>query len=178
MPCMTNPSPELRARMAAGTSVEDDLGWALGVVFRRYAKAAAAALADMPGGARGYQVLATVVFEGPRRQLDLAQHLGVDRTVMTYLLDDLEKAALVERQPDPADRRARLIAPTDMGLNTLCDLETKLAAAEDEVLGSLEESERQVFRTLLQRVAVKADSVDHLHNACEVADELGVTAEY
>jgi DNA-binding MarR family transcriptional regulator len=174
---MTSPSPEVRARMAAGTSVEDDLGWALGVVFRRYAKAAAAALADMPGGPRGYQVLATVVFEGPRRQLDLAQHLGVDRTVMTYLLDDLEKADLVERQPDRADRRARLIAPTEVGRNALCDLEKKLVAAEAEVLGSLEESERKVFRTLLQRAAVNADSVEHLHNACEVADELGVTAD-
>lgn len=175
MPAMTSPSPEVRARIAAGTSVEDDLGWALGVVFRRYAKAAAAALADTPGGPRGYQVLATVVFEGPRRQLDLAQHLGVDRTVMTYLLDDLEKAALVERQPDPADRRARLIAPTGVGRSTLCALETKLVAAEDEVLGSLDKSERQVFRTLLQRVAVKADSVEHLHDACEVAEELAVT---
>ncbi|HEY0692913.1 MAG TPA: MarR family winged helix-turn-helix transcriptional regulator [Kribbella sp.] len=175
---MTSPSPEVRARLAAGTSVEDDLGWALGVVFRRYAKAAAAALAEMPGGPRGYQVLATVVLEGPRRQLDLAQHLGVDRTVMTYLLDDLEKAALVERQSDPADRRARLIAPTEVGRRTLCELETELAAAEGDVLGSLGESERQVFRTLLQRVAVQADSVEHLHNACEVADELGVTADH
>jgi DNA-binding MarR family transcriptional regulator len=96
---------------------------------------------------------------------------------MTYLLDDLEKADLVERQPDRADRRARLIAPTEVGRGALCDLEKKLVAAEAEVLGSLEESERKVFRTLLQRAAVNADSVEHLHNACEVADELGVTAD-
>src|SRR5262249_494845 len=108
---MTSTSPELGTRgprgvEPSGAPVESDLGWALGVVFRRYAKAATAALDDVPGGPRGYQVLATTNSEGPKRQLDLAAQLGVDRTVMTYLLDDLEKAGLVQRRPDPADRRA------------------------------------------------------------------------
>lgn len=168
---MTSSSPEVSARAARGTSVEADLGWALGVVFRRYAKAAADALDDVPGGPRGYQVLATTVGEGPKRQLDLAAHLGVDRTVMTYLLDDLENAGLVQRQPDPADRRARLILPTDQGAERLCDLERRLQEREEAVLGSLDESERTVFRMLLQRVAVTADQVDPLHNACALADE-------
>lgn len=182
MNLVTSPSPEVLAGPAAGTRgvaagpgatrVEADLGWALGVVFRRYAKSAAAALEDVPGGPRGYQVLATANTEGPKRQLDLAAQLGVDRTVMTYLLDDLEKAELVQRQPDPADRRARLIMSTELGRDTLCDLEARLEAAEHEVLGSLTESERQLFRTLLQRVAVKADSVEHLTNACDVVEDV------
>ena len=169
-------SPETRATRgadastASGAPVESDLGWALGVVFRRYAKAAAAALDGVPGGPRGYQVLATAHSEGPKRQLDLAAHLGVDRTVMTYLLDDLESAGLVQRRPDPADRRARLIAPTEKGVDTLCDLERRLATAEDEVLGILDESDRVSFRLLLQRVARKADAVDPLHNACTLAE--------
>lgn len=171
---MTSPASEVRSR-AAGSPVEEDLGWALGVVFKRYAKAAAEALADVPGGPRGYQVLATSIADGPKRQLDLAQHLSVDRTVMTYLLDDLEKAGLVERQPDPADRRARLIAPTEAGRAALCEMENRLGDAEAEVLGSLQESERQLFRSLLQRVAVRASTVEQLDNPCSVAQDLGVT---
>lgn len=171
MGSMTSSSPEVSARAARGTSVEADLGWALGVVFRRYAKAAAEALEEVPGGPRGYQVLATTVGEGPKRQLDLAAHLGVDRTVMTYLLDDLEKAGLVQRQPDPADRRARLIQPTEQGREKLCDLERRLQEREESVLGSLDEGERMVFRMLLQRVAVKAEQIDPLHNACSLAEE-------
>ncbi len=158
-------------QVASGAPVESDLGWALGVVFRRYAKAAATALDDVPGGPRGYQVLATTVAEGPRRQLDLAAQLGVDRTVMTYLLDDLEKADLVQRQPDPADRRARLIVPTDQGKETLCAMERSLTTAEDEILGSLDQAERSSFRMLLQRVAMKANAIDPVHNACDLADE-------
>jgi DNA-binding MarR family transcriptional regulator len=176
---VSSSSPEVVTRTArgveppaaSGAPVESDLGWALGVVFRRYAKAATAALDDVPGGPRGYQVLATTNAEGPKRQLDLAAQLGVDRTVMTYLLDDLEKAGLVERHPDPADRRARLIVPTEQGADTLCDLERRLATAEQEVLGILDEAERSSFRMLLQRVAMKANTVDPLHNACDLADE-------
>ena len=157
-------------QVASGAPVESDLGWALGVVFRRYAKAAAAALEDVPGGPRGYQVLATTVAEGPRRQLDLAAQLAVDRTVMTYLLDDLEKADLVQRQADPADRRARLIVPTDQGKEVLCEMERRLSTAEDEVLGSLDQGERSSFRLLLQRVAMKANAIDPVPNACDLAD--------
>ncbi len=184
---MTSTSPDVKGRIArevarrgaggaepgvaSGAPVESDLGWALGVVFRRYAKAAAAALEEVPGGPRGYQVLATTVAEGPRRQLDLAAQLGVDRTVMTYLLDDLEKTDLVQRQADPADRRARLIVPTDQGKEVLCEMERRLSTAEDEILGSLDQAERSSFRLLLQRVAVKANAVDPIHNACDLADE-------
>ncbi|MEU4389444.1 MarR family transcriptional regulator [Kribbella sp. NPDC023855] len=168
---MTSSTPEAGTRAARGTSVEADLGWALGVVFRRYAKTAAEALGGVPGGPRGYQVLATSVSEGPKRQLDLAGQLGVDRTVMTYLLDDLEKAGLVQRQADPSDRRARLIVPTEQGRETLCDLERRLSASEDAVMGSLDDGERMIFRMLLQRIAVQADQADPLHNACHLADE-------
>jgi DNA-binding MarR family transcriptional regulator len=176
---MTSTPPEVATRSArglaprttSGAPVESDLGWALGVVFRRYAKAAAAALDDVPGGPRGYQVLATTNAEGPKRQLDLAAQLGVDRTVMTYLLDDLEKAGLVQRRPDPADRRARLIVPTEQGIETLCEMERRLATAEEDVLGSLDEAERSSFRMLLQRVAMKANAIDPIHNACDLADE-------
>jgi DNA-binding MarR family transcriptional regulator len=98
-----------------GGALRDDLGWGLGVLFRSYAKAATAAFAELPGGPRGYQVLATASRGEPGSQLKLAHHLGVDRTVMTYLLDDLEGAGLIERRPDPADRRARRILVTALG---------------------------------------------------------------
>jgi len=51
-------------------------------------------------------VLVAAARGNARNQLALAQQLGVDRTVMTYLIDDLERAGYVERRPDPADRRS------------------------------------------------------------------------
>ena len=100
---------------AAACTLSNDLGWALGAVFRGYVKATHEALADLPGGPRGYQVLAAAAGDEHGSQLALAQRLGVDRTVMTYLLDSLAEAGLVERRPDPADRRARRVVATARG---------------------------------------------------------------
>jgi DNA-binding MarR family transcriptional regulator len=150
---------------------EDDLGWALGVVFRRYDVAAKDVLADVPGGPRGYQVLARTSWQTPPRQLSLAQDLGIDRTVMTYLLDDLEKAGLVERNPDPADRRARLVTVTQAGVSLVNRVQAGLHAAEAQVLGNLPEQERAAFRSMLQRV-VDADPAGHGADACAVVEEV------
>jgi DNA-binding MarR family transcriptional regulator len=150
-------------------NVESDLGWALGTVTRSYLRIAAEAVADLPGGPRGYQVLSSAAKGDAGTQLAMAQRLGVDRTVMTYLLDDLEKAGLVERKPDPADRRARRVLLTEDGRARLCDVERRLRRVEDHVLGPLDATERDTLRTLLQRVAVATgDRVD----ACTAAQEI------
>jgi DNA-binding MarR family transcriptional regulator len=152
----------------------DDLGWALGVVFRGYVKAANAAFAGLPGGPRGYQVLAAATRGGVGRQLELAQHLGVDRTVMTYLLDDLEGAGLIERRPDPADRRARRIVATPAGRQQLADLDRRLREAERHVLAGLDsDADRQAFRALLRQLATHADTLDPAPGACGIAQEVG-----
>src|SRR3954465_14953413 len=106
-------APETPAEIAE--DVQADLGWALGVVLRGYAKSAQTVIAEVPGGPRGFQGLASAVAGTAPTQLALANKLGIDRTVMTYLLDDLEQAGLIERQPDPADRRARRVVATEAG---------------------------------------------------------------
>jgi DNA-binding MarR family transcriptional regulator len=68
-------------------------------------------------------------------------------------MDDPEKAGLVHCQPDPADRRARLIVATEQGKETLCDLERRLAEAERDVLGGLDGGERLMLRMMLQLAA-------------------------
>jgi DNA-binding MarR family transcriptional regulator len=158
------------AARGCGGALSDDLGWALGVLFRAYSKAASVAFADVPGGARGFQVLTAVGRSDPRSQLELANHLGVDRTVMTYLLDDLERAGLIERRPDPADRRARRIVATAAGSELGCHLAKRLMAAEEHVLAGLDApGERDTFRALLQRLATRANDLDPVHNACDLA---------
>ncbi len=137
-----------------------DLGWALGVVFRSYALAASAVFAALPGGVRGYQVLAATAYASPRSQLALAQQLGVDRTAMTYLLDALEQAGLLTREPDPTDRRARRLVVTGAGRDLVARLEQELSAVEGDVLAALDEQERASFRGLLARVAIHADLRD------------------
>lgn len=155
---------------ACGGALSDDLGWALGVVFRSYAKSATAAFSELPGGPRGYQVLTAASRGEPGSQLELAHHLGVDRTVMTYLLDDLEGAGLIERHPDPADRRARRILVTAAGRERLADLDRRLRAAEQQVLAGLgNDADRQAFRMLLRQLATHANALDPAPSACTIA---------
>jgi DNA-binding MarR family transcriptional regulator len=143
------------------------------VVFRGYVKATHEALADLPGGPRGYQVLAAAAGDGHGSQLALAQHLGVDRTVMTYLLDDLEAARLIERRPDPADRRARRIVATPDGRSCLTRLDERLRAAEEQLLSGLDAGpDRQVFRTLLRRLALHASAGEPVRTACDAAADV------
>ena len=149
-------------------AVEADLGWTLGAVMRTYLRTTAGALAEVPGGPRGYQVLAGLRDEPPT-QLVLARRLGLDRTVMTHLLDDLERAGLVERRPDPADRRARRIIATAAGAALLDALDGRLATVEDAVLAPLDPVERRTLRALLSKVATAGCPPA---DACTVAQEM------
>ena len=154
--------------MDTPSSVEDELGWALGAIMRSYLRVAGGAVADVPGGPRGYLVLATVGQGELSTQLALAQHLGIDRTAMTYLLDDLENAGLLERRPDPSDRRARLVTLTETGLSRLCELQRGLHQAEEGLLEPLAHEERTVLRELLQRLAMTMTPA----NPCQMIHQL------
>jgi DNA-binding MarR family transcriptional regulator len=148
---------------------EDDLGLALSVVLRAYLDAATAVFADICGGPRGYQILAGAAHHAPPTQGALAQQLGIDRSVLTYLLDDLEAGRLIERRPDPADRRARRIVLTKAGEATLAKLSKRLEAAEKHALRGLEETEQKVLRELLWRASSTAATGE---SACEVVADV------
>jgi DNA-binding MarR family transcriptional regulator len=137
---------------------QDDFGLALSLVLRAYLDAAGAVVADLPGGSRGYHVLTSAAYACPPTQLALAQQLGIDRSVLTYLLDDLESAGLIQRQPDPADRRARRIVVTPSGHSRLKRLQRDLVSAESFALRGLDVAEQQTLRALLRRASTTQDA--------------------
>jgi DNA-binding MarR family transcriptional regulator len=152
--------------------LDQDLGFTLGVVYRAYRKAATGTLCEIPGGPRGYQVLVAAIQRQADGQGALADRLGVDRTVMTYLIDDLEKAGLVERRADPLDRRSRHIVATPLGGQCWAETEQRLRQVEEQVLAPLQEAERETFRSLLQRLATRANELDPVDSACVVAADV------
>lgn len=147
---------EVEQTPSCAGALAGDLGWGLGVFLRAYARAARAAVADLPGGPRGYQILSVAAQGAVGSQLALAQDLGVDRTVMTYLLDDLEAAKLIERRPDPADRRARRVVTTQRGTELLASLNDRLRAAEGDLLAPLDPEARETFRAQVRLLATQA----------------------
>lgn len=162
---MTETTPDARQ------SADVDFGQALAALLRRYLDGAREAVDDLPGGPRGYQVLlnasgGTLSGVTCSNQATIAQRLGIDRTVMTYLVDDLERAGMVERRPDPADRRARQVVRTRKGETVMNAATERVRAVEDVVLGGLSVADAEVFRRLLANAAVDAPPVDH--SACDV----------
>ncbi|WP_406069163.1 MarR family winged helix-turn-helix transcriptional regulator [Micromonospora sp. NBC_01638] len=152
--------------------LDDDLGWMLGVVFRGYVRAAEHALTDFPGGPRGYQLL-TAAINGPaRNQGAIAEELGIDRTVLTYLIDDLERPGFVARRADPADRRSRLVDVTEVGRAAWEQRRLALRQVESHLLGALAPAESATLRALLQQVACSAQAVDPLRDLCEVVAQV------
>lgn len=156
----------------AGTATERssvDFGQALGSILRSYLDNARDSLSELPGGPRGYQVMSVVSGGACGNQAMIAEQLGIDRTVMTYLVDDLEKAGLVERQPDPADRRARQVRLTVKGSKAFAAASDRIAQVERAVLGNLPDADAELFRQLLARVAADGPVVDAC-DASAVAD--------
>jgi DNA-binding MarR family transcriptional regulator len=117
-------------------------------------------------------VLRSAAGETPSTQLAIAQQLGVDRTVMTYLLDDLEGEGLIERLADPSDRRVRRIAATAKGRARLAELRERLAEAERRSLSGLAESEQATLRELANRLGRVAAVGESPTAICGMADDM------
>jgi DNA-binding MarR family transcriptional regulator len=82
----------------------------------------------------------------------LAQKLKCEPSNVTGIVDRLEVRGLVERRPDPADRRVKLAAATEEGRRVARELREGLRFAR-EPLAALSEGERLALRDLLRRMA-------------------------
>jgi len=102
---------------------------------------------------RGWAVLSALAEGGPRPQIDLAAATGTDRTVMTYLLDELERQNLIERARDLSDRRSYQIHLTRRGEETHRKVASELAVQADTLLRPLDAPDRRQLADLLARVA-------------------------
>jgi DNA-binding MarR family transcriptional regulator len=89
-------------------------------------------------------------------QQELGSALGIDRSTMVSLIDQLESAGLAKRRPSATDRRAREIVITPEGRRLLKRARGLLARAEDEVLGGLSVEERRQLLALLRRALESA----------------------
>jgi DNA-binding MarR family transcriptional regulator len=105
---------------------------------------------------------ALAVLEGAGQPLSptaIAQRLIVTTASVTSLLDTLERRGLVERRPDPADRRRLLVAITDDGLALVDQFLPEVVALQTAVMAPLSESQR---RQLVKQLATVRDALDDL----------------
>jgi MarR family transcriptional regulator, transcriptional regulator for hemolysin len=84
-------------------------------------------------------------------QQELGSAMGIDRSTMVSLIDQLESAGLAKRRPSATDRRARQIAITPKGRRLLQRSRRMISETEDEVLAGLTGEERSELVRLLRR---------------------------
>lgn len=111
-----------------------------------------------PGQRTAYAVLAALQEFGSLSQAELGRRLGIDRSDVVALLNDLQAEELVVREPDAEDRRRNAVSLTAAGRRRLRRMDHEVQQAQDDLLEPLDATERQTLTTLLQRV------LDHHHD--------------
>ncbi|MEU5208947.1 MarR family winged helix-turn-helix transcriptional regulator [Streptomyces sp. NPDC020742] len=99
-----------------------------------------------------YAVLASLQEYGPGSQATLSRRSGIYRSDMVGVLNELAERGLVERAPDPDDRRRNIITLSAQGRRHLRRLDTVLDDLHDELLAPLGPAERDQLVQLLNRL--------------------------
>jgi DNA-binding MarR family transcriptional regulator len=103
-----------------------------------------------------YGAILAYLDEQGTRATDLARLCGQHKQVVGTLIDELVELGCVQRQPDPHDRRAKLIVPTELGLQRMRRSDEIMAAIEhrySKLLGDKAYAEFKRSFTLIAQAA-------------------------
>jgi DNA-binding MarR family transcriptional regulator len=107
-----------------------------------------------------WSVLAHLARQEGINQAALAQVMEIEPITLVRLLDRLQAAALIERRPDPHDRRARVLYLTPAARPLLARIWILAAKVREEAMAGLDERERD--RLIASLLRVKANLTDPL----------------
>ena len=134
-------------------ALADRLGYLMKHAHLRLTDLTSSALAPLRISGRECAVLIAIDDRAPLSQQEVARRLGVDRTTMVALIDDLEDKGLVQRRADPDDRRKNVVILTDPGRATLHRARAATGEAERRFLAPLSAAEGAAFTDALRAVA-------------------------
>lgn len=137
----------------ASVSLAADLSFLMARANALSLAAGNAALRPFGLSVRSFSVLALTVDDHRPTQRDLAAFLRLDPSQVVALVDGLQQRGIVERRPDPNDRRANVLVATDEGREVYSSAVIAARAAERELHSALDPAEREQLAALLRRVA-------------------------
>ncbi|GHJ17089.1 MULTISPECIES: MarR family winged helix-turn-helix transcriptional regulator [unclassified Micromonospora] len=123
--------------------------WAVARRLRHQTKRALEPWEVSPGQARALGVL---LRHGALRPGALAEHLHIAPRSATEVVDGLQERGLVERRPDPGDRRATLVAPTAEGERVGAAIRAARATEAERFFGALDPGDRAELTRILRRL--------------------------
>ena len=99
-----------------------------------------------------HQVVFASLGRAGTRLTDLSQRAGMTKQAMGQIVDDLERLGYVEREPDPADGRAKIVRFTAAGLDFVCDAADALDEIWREYSALIGERELYALQTTLLKL--------------------------
>jgi len=133
-----------------------DTFWALSRRLRALAQEALAEWDVTPSQARALAVLQR---GGPQRLGELAERLRIAPRSATEVVDALAERGLVERRPDPADRRATLVALTAHGEEVSAAIRSARKTGASSLFARLPPPDREELARLLTNLRAAADAL-------------------
>ena len=101
---------------------------------------------------RVFATLSLAVQNPDITQSEVARRLGIDRSGLVAIVDELERSALVARADIPGDRRLQALVPTPQGQRVYRDCLNRVRAHEERLFSVLSDEEKSVLLRLLGKI--------------------------
>lgn len=139
-----------------------DLGILLGVAYQEFVRElhAAHAAAGFTDLGRSDGFVFRSLAEQPMTVSELAAHLEITKQGAGQIIDDMERRGYVEREPDPADRRARLVRLSARGRQALANARRFHRDYERRLARTHGSDAVETLRKMLEAIAGSDQSVD------------------
>lgn len=117
----------------------------------------------------GYVVLDALADQPTRSQAALAEAVHTDKTRLIPVLDELQDQGLIERAPDPADRRVHILGLTPAGRKLRVKVQKLIQANERRLLNRLDEVTRAAFLEALATLSTDPEAAFAIDEPTEPA---------
>ncbi len=111
------------------------------------------ALESLDIDSRQFGVLTLIGETEHRSQIAISEHMGLDRTHLVRLIDDLENKGYVSREKDPDDRRFYRLVLMPAGEKALDEAKRLVDQNENEIYEIFSKEERELFHNMLVRLS-------------------------
>ena len=110
--------------------------------------------------------------QGPQRSTDIACALGFAPRTVTEAIDGLERDKLVKREPDPKDRRAKIVSITDMGRTVISAAQQPQHKTIEAIFNALTEDQKQHLKDIIGCLSAKTEELqrERDRNASELPE--------
>lgn len=97
------------------------------------------------------ECLRLLFLKGTATPTELAKHTGLTSGATTAMLDRLEHAGLIERRPNPNDRRGTLIAAAESSAEKAASWFASARNAQDKLISSYSEEELEIISDVFEK---------------------------